>query len=135
RPTVKRFLLFPFYLKSAWLGTFAKKAVLSLGCPICCPSVIYNLDLLGNFRFSPEYTVNLDWNAWLELSQRPAAFRFVPIPLMQHRVSDECETRKAIRENRRQDEDKMIFRRLWPEWFAAALAKTYEFCYIGVKGE
>ena len=126
---VKRFLLFPFYIKRGWDSVFIKRAVLRLGCSICCPSVLFNLDALKDFQFSSEYTINLDWNAWLELSKIKGGFCFVPKSLMQHRISSECETSTGLKENRRQDEDRMIFERLWPKYIASILTKFYEFCY------
>jgi len=131
--TVKRILLLPFYLKHNWQSIFVKRAILCMGCPICCPSVIFNLDVLKDFQFSSEYTINLDWNAWLELSKKEGGFSFVPKPLMQHRISSECETSMGLNENRRQNEDKIIFHRLWPKYIASLLAKTYEFCYANFK--
>ena len=131
---VKRILLSPFYLKRNRESTFVKKSVLSLGCSICCPSVLFNLDTLKDFQFSSEYTINLDWNAWLELSKKEGGFCFVPKSLMQHRISSECETSTGLNENRRQNEDKIIFQRLWPKYIASTLAKFYEFCYANSKG-
>ncbi len=131
---VKRILLLPFYLKHNWQSTLVKKIILRLGCPVCCPSVTYNLDMLKDFHFSSEYTINLDWNAWLELSEKEGGFNFVPKSLMQHRISSESETSTGLNENRRQNEDKIIFQRLWPKYIASALAKIYEFCYANSKG-
>ena len=132
---VKRILLFPFYLKRNWQSTFIKKSILRLGCAICCPSITFNLDMLKDFKFSSEYTINLDWNAWLKLSKQEGGFCFVPKSLMRHRISNESETSVGLNENRRQNEDKIIFQSLWPKYIALALAKTYGFCYANSKGK
>ena len=132
---VKRLLLFPFYLKHSWKSIWIKKLILSLGCPICCPSVTYNLNNLNNFQFSSEYTINLDWNAWLELATRKGAFIFVPKALMEHRIADECETAVGLSDNRRQNEDKIIFERLWPKSIASILIALYKSCYINSQGD
>jgi len=128
---IKRVLLSPFYFKRSWQNNFVKKTILSLGCPICCPSVIFNLDMLQDFQFNSKFTINLDWDAWLKLSKKEGGFCFVPKPLMQHRISSECETSIGLKENRRQNEDKIIFQRLWPKYIASLLGKFYEFCYCG----
>lgn len=132
---VKRILLFPFYLKHNCQSIFVKKAILSLGCPICCPSVTFNLDMLKDFQFNSKFTINLDWNAWLKLAKQEGGFSFVPKSLMRHRISSESETSMGLQENRRQNEDKIIFQSLWPKYIASLLAKTYGFCYTNSKGE
>ena len=53
----------------------------------------------------------------------------MPKSLMQHRISSECETSTGLSENRRQNEDRIIFERLWPKHIASILTKFYEFCY------
>jgi glycosyltransferase involved in cell wall biosynthesis len=130
---VKRILLTPFYLKNCWESRLVKKMILSLGCSICCPSVTFNLDNLKGFKFSSEYTVNLDWNAWLEMAGKDGAFCYTPAVLMKHRISSECETSKGLGENRRQEEDKQMFMRLWPAIIAKVLVKAYSLSYITQK--
>jgi hypothetical protein len=130
---VKRILLTPFYLKKCWKSRMVKKIILSLGCPICCPSVTFNLEKLKGFQFSSDYTVNLDWNAWLEMAEKDGAFSYNPAALMKHRISSECETSKGLGENRRQAEDKEIFLRLWPASIARLLVKAYSLSYITQK--
>ncbi len=43
---IKRTLIFPFLIKSIIHNPLIRKAVLSFGSPICCPTVTYNLENL-----------------------------------------------------------------------------------------
>ena len=50
-----------------------KVRLLSLGNPICCPSVMFNRALLADFRFPCGFKTNLDWMAWLNSPDAPEA--------------------------------------------------------------
>ena len=127
---IKRLLLLPFILKSAWSSVFVKQWILRFGNAICCPSVTYNLRNLPGLQFDSEYSVNLDWAMWLRLASVPGSFCYVPHHLMQHRLSETMETSFAIADRRRFEEDQKIFRQLWPRAIADFLlhfyAKSYE---------
>lgn len=122
---VKSFLLFPFYLKGAITSRFIKKAVLSLGDPICCPSVTIDRVNTGNMRFSEDYSCVLDWAAWLELAQSEGAFIFVNKKLVKHRIHIESETTHQIRNGKRQQEELAILSRIWGKSTAKLLSTFY----------
>lgn len=126
---VKRLLLWPFYLKDHYASRFFKRLILRFGCPVCCPSVTYNLSLPERPEFDPSFTVNPDWAMWLDLSSRPGEFAYCSKPLMLHRLSGEMETAAAIRDNRRAREDDLLFRRLWPGPAARVIASLYRLSY------
>jgi hypothetical protein len=127
---IKRLMLRPFFLGAASIrSTRARRQLLALGCPIPCPTVMFNRDRLAAFRFEPAFTVNMDWDAWLRLAAMPGAFTRVPDRLVVHRIHGDSETTAALSERRRQDEDRRIFDRLWPRPVAALLARLYARSY------
>lgn len=106
-----------------------KVRLLSLGNPICCPSVMFNRSLLADFRFPAGFQTNLDWMAWLELAQRPGGFVYVRKRLLFKGVHPGSETTATIANRSREYEDRAIFDRLWPRPVAAALASLYRLGY------
>jgi len=110
---IKRLLLLPFYFKRSIKSRTIKKLVLSFGSPICCPSVTYNKEQLGKFEFSPEFHINLDWDAWWRLASGDGVFVFIPKILILHRIHDDAETTKAKKDNRRYIEDRMMLEKIW----------------------
>lgn len=123
---VKRLILLPFFLiKTSLASTCAKKVMLSFGSPICCPSVMYNRDTIGDFSFSRDFRINMDWDAWLRMAEIQGSFIYVRKKLMLHRIHQESETTAGLYNNSRQEEDARIFRRIWP----SPLAKIITYCY------
>jgi hypothetical protein len=107
----------------------AKMRLLSLGNPICCPSVMLNRTTLADFRFPNEFQTNLDWMAWLELARRPGGFVYVRERLVSKGVHALSETTATIANRTREREDRAMFDALWPRPVAAALAALYKLGY------
>ena len=107
-----------------------KVRLLSLGNPICCPSVMFDRTLLTDFRFPGELQTNLDWMAWLELARRPGGFVYVRERLVSKGVHAASETTATIANRAREREDRAIFNTLWPRPVAAALATVYRLGYL-----
>jgi len=126
---VKRLLLFPYQIKSVIRSRFIKRGVLQMGSPICCPSVCLNKSRLPDFQFSHDYTVNMDWDAWLRIAEIPGAMIYIPERFCLHRIHSGSETSKGIYENRRREEDLRIFKKIWPKPIAYAISKVYAFSY------
>jgi glycosyltransferase involved in cell wall biosynthesis len=120
-------ILMPF--KGNSKGKFAKKLSLAFGNPISCPGVMYNKELLGDFRFSDQYAINLDWDAWLRMSTMNGRFVYIPKHLFKHRIHAESATTEGLKENVRQREDLDIFCRIWPKFIARILSKFYSGSY------
>ncbi len=108
---------------------FWKKASLSFGSPIPCPSVMYNRELLKDFSFSEKYKINVDWDAWLRMSALKGRFVYVPEILLKHRIHTASATTGGLKENVRQQEDLEIFNRIWPGFMAKLLSKFYSKSY------
>lgn len=106
-----------------------KVRLLSLGNPICCPSVMFDRSALADFRFPSGFQTNLDWMAWLELARRRGGFVYVRERLVSKGVHPESETTAAIANRAREREDRALFDTLWPRPVAAALATLYRLGY------
>jgi len=130
---VKKALLFPFVFKKNIRSTSLKKSILIFGDPICCPSVSFNLDALGNFRFSPEFTVALDWYAWYQLAKKHGSFCFINEKLMKHRIHAESETTLKLSEGKRRQEELQMFKMIWGDKIARIFSWIYTLGYADNK--
>jgi glycosyltransferase involved in cell wall biosynthesis len=127
---VKRFLRWRAFRAREFINQPADmKRLLSLGNPICCPSVMFNRSTLGDFKFPNGFQTNLDWMAWLELAGRPGGIAHVSGPLVSKGVHLESETTVTIASRARKREDRAIFDAIWPAPMAAVLAKLYTLGY------
>jgi Glycosyl transferase family 2 len=126
---VKRILL--LFLGIDYVGKryLNKWLTLAFGSPICCPSVMFNKEKIGNWTFDNHYKVNLDWNSWLNLAKMDGAFVYHPEALMLHRIHTESATTKNIGEDIRQKEDIEIFTKLWGKWIGGLIGKFYAKSY------
>jgi len=106
-----------------------KVRLLSLGNPICCPSVMLDRSLLADFSFPSGFQTNLDWKAWLGLASRPGGFVYVREPLVSKGVHAASETTATIANRSREREDRAIFDTLWPKPIAVVLATLYRLGY------
>jgi hypothetical protein len=106
-----------------------KLRLLSLGNPICCPSVMFNRRTLPNFQFPDGFQTNLDWMAWLELARRPGSFVYVGERLVSKGVHAASETTATIANRAREREDRILFDAFWPRPIAAILAAIYKLGY------
>lgn len=120
---IKEMMLTP--LKWFPKSRFVRTQILSFGSPICCPAVTYNMKKLKEFKFSSEMTVSLDWEAWYRLSQLHGSFCYIPMVLMYHRIHSESETTNAISDNKRTEEDWLMFNKFWPKCIAKVFMKFY----------
>ena len=126
---IKKFLLLPYMIKSDIRSRFLKRAMLSFGSSIPCPSVMYHKSQIGVFNFSKTFSCNMDWDAWLRLSEKQGSFVFVNSKLFLHRIYKESQTSKQIDNDGRRNEDLLIFKRLWPEPIARLLSALYFLSY------
>lgn len=129
---IKRVLLALNFAGTGALSSPArKKLLLSLGSPITCPSVMFHKERIPSFRFSSDFSVDLDWDAWLRLAECDGSFAFVREKLLVHRLHPLTETSAGIGDNRRATEDILLFGRIWPDWLAKVIAKFYGLSYLG----
>ena len=131
---VKRILLLPMLLRPILKHKGSKKWILSLGNPICCPSVTYHKSCIPDFRFNSTYSINLDWDAWIRIAELQGSFVYLRKILFYHRIHSLSETSSGLHDNRRQNEDREIFHRLWPSSVARMLSALYAIGYKSNKG-
>ena len=126
---VKRCMLRLFMPFRRLRSPFWKTRLLSLGCPIAAPSVLYQRENLGDFQFSSAFTVNMDWDAWSRIALLDGYFFFIPEKLMLHRIHPDSATTRGIAAMRRQEEDARMYRRFWPAPVARVLMYFYSMSY------
>jgi hypothetical protein len=107
-----------------------KLRFLSLGNPICCPSVMFNRAALGEFHFPQGFQTNLDWMAWLELARRQGGFVYLPERLVSKGVHAASETTVTIANRAREREDRAMFENFWPRPVARLLTSVYRLGYL-----
>jgi glycosyltransferase involved in cell wall biosynthesis len=120
---IKRLMLIPFLFLSN--NKFIRSRVLSLGNPICCPSITYNKKRFPDFKFSSDYKCSLDWEAVCRLSKENGGFIYINKPLMGHRISGQSETTSSILNGVRYEEDFRILCAFWPESIARIIMGLY----------
>jgi glycosyltransferase involved in cell wall biosynthesis len=121
---IKEVMLLPFKIFKR--SKFIKKLILSLGSPICCPSVTLNIDKVGKTPFVIGMKSNLDWDTWVRLASIKGKYLYIDKYLMYHRIHEESETSKTINNNVRIEEDYIMFRKFWPKVIADMLIKKYK---------
>lgn len=122
---IKRILLSPLAINRSQKTKWFRRRLISLGNPICCPSVTYVKDNLSKKLFDEGLETNLDWAAWEKLSKREGQFVYIPKPLMAHRIYADSATGELIRNGIRSKEDLKVLEKFWPAPIARALNRLY----------
>lgn len=122
---IKRLMLFPLRFKLLQRSRWVRRRILSLGNPICCPSVTFNKDKIREAIFQSDFRSNMDWKAWELLSRKKGRFVYVGKPLMMHRIHGESTTTEIINEGKRTNEDFEMMCLFWPRGIARRLAGIY----------
>ncbi len=122
---VKRTLNFPLKFSGLWGNKWVRRRILSLGNPICCPSVTFNKAAIENDPFPNTYVGAVDWDAWLKLSSLNGQFIYCREKLVAHRIWEESSTTEAIQSGLKSDEDYKILCSIWPEWIAKIIFGLY----------
>lgn len=122
---VKRVMLAPIRFGRFGKVKWIRRRILSVGSPICCPSVTYNLDLIKQPIFEQDMKCDLDWQAWEKLSKEEGCFFYNPKILMRHRIHEESETSHLIKNNIRGSEDLEMLKKFWPGCLAESIYKLY----------
>ena len=112
---IKKILLLPMRISYVSRMKAAKKAVISVGNPICCPSVSYDRKNLPYALFTSGMGSNIDWKAWLTAAKIKGEFVYSTRPLVGHRIHRQSTTTRLIESTTRTDEDLEMLRQFWPE--------------------
>lgn len=122
---VKRMMLLPLRIRCFENSKFVRRRVLSMGDPICCPSVTFCLENLELPIFQHGFRSCEDWEAWEKLSCLKGAFCYISEPLMCHRIHEESATTAIINDNARNKENYIMFCKFWPKWVARLINRFY----------
>lgn len=127
---VKRLMLWPLSISFRGKNIFAhsvfvRRRILSMGNPICCPSVAFNMEKLPGDIFRVGMRSNVDWEAWESLSKKKGAFLYCRKLLTFHRIHTASTTSELIADNERTAEDYRMFCKFWPKWIASILIRWY----------
>lgn len=127
---VKRLMLWPLLVgtkdkKLFSRSVFVRRRILSMGNPICCPSVTFNMDNMPEKIFTAGMRSNVDWEAWEKLSKRKGSFLYNKRILCFHRIHADSTTTQVIGDDGRTDEDYRMFCKFWPKWIAGILLTWY----------
>lgn len=122
---IKRLMNTPF--KSSLLNGigFVKRAVLRFGCPICCPAVTLNKQMLGASIFDTSLKDSCDYKTWVNLSFERGRFAYIDKQLVGHRIYSDSATSNNLRENIRTGETLAILEMLWPKPIARWINRFY----------
>ena len=110
-------------------NTFAKKAILSLGNSICCPTVTYNKEILGKHLFTSKYKYNIDWDTMYKLARQKGSFLYDHRALVAYRIHDGATSKEYIDNSGRYAEDLAMFERFWGKGIAKLIMKAYVLAY------
>ena len=123
---IKRCMLFPLKIKLFENSIWVRRFILSLGSPICCPSVTYVKENLTEIIFQSGFKSNLDWQAWEKISKIKGGFLYLTEKLVLHRIHKDSETSHIIGNNLRMQEDYEMFCKFWPKCFAKKISMIYQ---------
>ncbi len=124
---IRRFLRLP--VKRHGSSSFWKRAILSMGNSICCPSVTYNKEILGDSIFTSTMKFDIDWDTFYKLSQIEGEFVYYDAPLTYYRIHDGATSKAFIEDRQRVTEDRAMFRKFWPEWMIDPIMSIYKYAY------
>ncbi|MBQ6322567.1 MAG: DUF2304 family protein [Lachnospiraceae bacterium] len=123
---VKRSLLMPLIPKRNWKNKWIRRRVLSMGNPICAPTVTLAVQNIKHPFFENNMISNIDWQAWEELSRQDGEFAYIPVPSMLHRIHEDSTTSKLLDDDGRREEDLKVFRKFWPSPVANMIENVYQ---------
>lgn len=122
---IKRKMLHPFLWRGAAKSKFIRRRILSMGDPICCPSVCFCLQNIQQPIFRNGYRSCEDWEAWEKLSRLNGSFSYIPYSLMAHRIHENSATTAVIQDNVRTRENYEMYCKFWPPFIAKLINHFY----------
>ena len=126
--SIKKFLKLP--LRTTFRNIrFIRKLTLAFGNTINCPSVTYNVKLLGTPVFTSDLKFGLDWDTFLKIYSKKGRIYYTSKPSIYYRVHDGATSKAFIVNNKRYTEDVIMFRKFWPNFIVKIIMKFYVKCY------
>ena len=123
---IKRKILAPMKSKVLSSSRFIRRRCLSIGDPICCPSVTLIKPAIEEPLFQSNYGASLDWEAWESVANKKGRFVYNPSIRMLHRIHEGSETSRLIEDHEREHEDLDMFTHFWSKPIATLLSKAYK---------
>lgn len=120
---IKDFMLLPFLFFNE--NRFLRNRMLSFGYPICSPTTTYNMEYLHGFKFSETVCGAIDWEAFYRINKIKGKWLYNPKRLMYHRIHADSETSNTIIDQKRTEEEYMMFKKYWPDSIVKLLMKYY----------
>lgn len=106
-----------------------RKLTLSFGNTVNCPSVTYNVKLLEKPIFTSDLKFGLDWDTFFKIYSKKGKIAYVSVPSIYFRIHDGATSKSFIVNQKRYDEDIIMFRKFWPNWIVKLIMKFYVKCY------
>lgn len=122
---IKEKMMIPLRPKAFSGSKFIRRRVLSMGDPICCPSVTFNLEAIPRPIFRNHYQSCEDWEAWEKISRMKGNFVYVRDYLMYHRIHEDSATTHILADNARVAENYEMFCKFWPKPIAKLINRFY----------
>ena len=122
---IKKALLLPMLVPFFSGSRGMKRRILSLGNPICCPSVTFARENLPYAMFRKGMKSNIDWEAWAAAADMKGDFVYAPTPLMGHRIHRDSTTTDIIESSLRTQEDLYMLKKFWPDPVAERINAFY----------
>lgn len=108
---------------------WCRKLTLAFGNTINCPAVTYNVKLLDTPIFTSKLKFGLDWDTFLKIYSKKGKIYYTAKPSIYYRIHDEATSKTFVDNNKRYDEDVIMFRKFWPMWIVKIIMKFYVKCY------
>lgn len=122
---VKRVMLLPLCLSGLQKSRFIRRRILGFGNPVCCPSIVFNRDLIKDPEFSSAYRSSVDYELLERISRMKGSFIYCRHRLVYHRLWDGTDTQSSITSGRRSMDERKVLERLWPGFIAGVVSKVY----------
>ena len=126
---VKRILRLPLRLRFLGNRRLIKRLPLMFGNSICCPATSYKKEAAGGRLVDSPFRFALDWDNLDRLACEEGRFICEERPLLYYRVHGGAATKACMEDNRREEEERAMFSRYWPEWMVRLLMAGYREAY------
>lgn len=122
---IKRIIKFPLRIPVFSNIKFIRKLTLSFGNTVNCPAVTYNKSKLNLPIFTSDLKFGLDWDTYLKIYSMKGKLKYIPHKLVSYRVHEEATTTSFIKNNKRYEEDVIMFSKIWPKFIVKIIMKFY----------
>lgn len=131
---LRSILAFPMCIPFLQNKKIFKIGSLRLGNSVCCSSVTYNKNCLGNKDvFCSDLRYSLDWDTYLRLAYIKGRFFRDTKVLTYFRIHQKSTSMLCIENELREKEDYIMFCKLWPKFMAKFIMLFYKLAYCNYK--